>query len=278
MPKNCESMRTLGLGLVAYKISESEIVALSNSIGNFPLSYKVVVDNSPMADAKDLFEQLEWIYFHNPENPGFGASHNFIFENFARSVDYHLIVNPDISFNGHVLKHLVDFMNLKTDAGCVMPKVFYPDGRIQRLAKLLPSPKDLFVRRVPFGSFWSKIIRDYELHEANYDSGIFKVPFLSGCFLMFRVESILKINFFDERFFMYAEDIDLCRRLWANKSFPYYYGLTSVVHGYARGSSKSLQLFIIHLSSAMKYFNKWGWFDRRRLEVNISCLSQFRKK
>lgn len=270
-------MKRLGVGLVAYNISRCEIIALSESIGSFALSYKVVVDNSPEAKDKDLFEELHWIYFHNPNNPGFGSSHNFIYENFGNKADYHLIVNPDITFNELILEQLICFMDSRPDAGCVMPRVHYPDGRIQRLAKLLPSPLDLLERRLPFRLLTNLKSFRFELHDANYESGIFKVPFLSGCFLMFRVESIRNVGFFDERFFMYLEDTDLCRRLWANGSFPYYFGLSSVVHGYARGSSKNVYLFLVHLSSAIKYFYKWGWFDQGRFEINLDCLSQFRK-
>ena len=277
MFQKLEIMRSLGVGLVAFNISPDEILTLSESIGSFALTYKVVVDNSPVAKAKDLFEELEWIYFHNPKNPGFGASHNFIYENFAKTVEYHLIVNPDITFNEKVLEQLLGFMDSRPDAGFVMPRVHYPDGRIQRLAKLLPSPIDLLVRRLPFRLFMKWKNDRFELHDANYESGIFKVPFLSGCFLMFRVESLKNVGFFDERFFMYLEDIDLCRRLWAYGSFPYYYGLSFVVHGYARGSSKNFHLFLVHMWSAIKYYNKWGLFDLGRSETNLICLSQFRK-
>ena len=56
----------------------------------------------------------------------------------------------------------------------------------------------------------------------NYESGIFKAPFLSGCFLLFRSSVIDDIGFFDSRFFMYTEDIDISRRLWKNGTYPYF--------------------------------------------------------
>ena len=237
--------------------------------------YQVVVDNSPVPLSKEIFEDHNWTYIHNPKNPGFGASHNVIFDQFSNRADYHLIVNPDITFSSDVVKELMSFLDQNAHAGVVMPKVYYSDGRIQRLAKLLPSPLDLIRRRIPISQLQKNINKRMELHLANYNSGIFRAPFLSGCFLLFRVKCLNQIGCFDERFFMYMEDTDLTRRLWENKTYPYYYGLTSITHGYVRGSSKNWKLFKIHVLSAIKYFNKWGWYDKRRGVINKECLRQF---
>jgi hypothetical protein len=89
---------------------------------------------------------------------------------------------------------------------------------------------------------------------------------------MFLRSSVLKqVGLFDERFFMYMEDVDLCRRI-GNKSRTMYYPDTFLFHGYTKGSYKSFDLALAHLQSAMKYFTKWGWFfdherDRRNREL-----------
>jgi GT2 family glycosyltransferase len=269
-------MSTFGVGLVAYNMKLSDIEALTVSFCNSAPSYQVVVDNSPTAMSKEYFENLGWTYIHNPKNPGFGASHNMIFDNYAKKADYHLIVNPDVTFSSDVIKKLVDFLDKYQQAGCVMPKVNYPDGRIQRLAKLLPSPIDWIGRRMPFTAYKMRINQRLELHQANYESGIFRVPFVSGCFLLFRSRIIHEIGFFDTRFFMYTEDTDLSRRLWINGTWPYYFGEASVNHGYEKGSSKNIRLLKIHVESALRYFNKWGWIDRQRIKINRECLEQFK--
>lgn len=268
-------MSKFGLGLVAFNMKHSDIEALSASLRFTKPIYQVVVDNSLMPLSKEVFEDHNWTYIHNPDNPGFGASHNVIFDKFSKRADYHLIVNPDITFSNDVVADLVKFLDQNTQAGCVMPKVYYSDGRIQRLAKLLPSPKDLIIRRIPIASLKDSVNRRLELHQADYESGIFEVPFVSGCFLLFRSRVVERIGFFDPRFFMYTEDTDLSRRLWVNDTRPYYYGKTSVTHGYEKGSSKNLKLFKIHIESAIKYFNKWGWIDRERRKINRACLEQF---
>lgn len=95
-----------------------------------------------------------------------------------------------------------------------------------------------------------------------------EVPSLSGCFMFLRSTALKEAGLFDERFFMYMEDVDLCRRIGAVSQTVFFPGC-SVIHGYSKGSYKSARLFRLHLGSAIRYFNKWGWvFDRDRRERN----------
>ena len=60
---------------------------------------------------------------------------------------YHVVVNPDIYFETGVLEKLVSFMNLHKNVGQIMPKVYYPNGELQYLCKLIPTPFDLMFKR-----------------------------------------------------------------------------------------------------------------------------------
>ena len=269
-------MGNFGVGLVAFNMSKSDISRLSRSFRATNPAYKVVVDNSLDPVSMEAFENLGWTYIHNPKNPGFGSSHNLIFREYGNKADFHLVVNPDIYFEGTVMTELINFLCSNEDAGCVMPRVLYPDGEFQRLAKLLPSPIDLVVRRLPFSRLRNNVNKRLELREEIEETGTYRIPFLSGCFLLIKSNVIKSIGLFDERFFMYTEDTDLSRRLWMNKTYPYYYGSCCVIHGYEKGSAKSLRLLKIHISSAIKYFNKWGWIDKKRNQINNDCLLQFK--
>jgi GT2 family glycosyltransferase len=101
------------------------------------------------------------------------------------------------------------------------------------------------------------------------------VPYLSGCFMLLRQESLRKIGLFDERFFMYPEDIDLSRRMavcYDTLFFP----LATVTHEHGAASRKSLRMLLIHLVNIFKYFNKWGWIhDPIREQLNCRTLKQF---
>lgn len=255
-------------------MKSADIEALSASFNIENPVYKVVIDNSHSSIAEEIFTALGWTYIHNPENPGFGSSHNVIFKLFSHAADYHLIVNPDVTFEGAIISRLVKFLDENKNAGCVMPKVLYPDGTNQNLVKLLPSPIELILRRVPLAVVKNYINNRFVISHNDQSSETIMAPFLSGCFLMFRTAVINKIGFFDERFFMYMEDIDLCRRLFLNKTPPYYLSKVHIIHGYEKGSSKSVKLFYYHLTSAIKYFNKWGWIDKERKSINKFCTNE----
>jgi GT2 family glycosyltransferase len=266
---------TFGVGLVAYNMCHSDIIDLTKSIISEKPIYMVVMDNSPNTNSKYFFESNGWTYLSNKLNPGFGKSHNVIFNKFGKLSDYHLVINPDISFKKGVIQNIMNFMNLKSDAGAVMPKIVYDNNENQGLVKLLPSPMNLLINKLSL-KFLNVFNKKFLLSSINYDEGIFRVPFLSGCFLFLRSSVILEIGLFDERYFMYAEDLDLTRRLWINKTYPYYYSNDTVKHGYKKESSKSLKLLFIHIFSVIKYFNKWGWIDKKRNEINNECLLQFK--
>lgn len=116
-------------------------------------------------------------------------------------------MNPDIYWNDSVIEALSHFMDLNSDCGLVMPRILYPDGSIQYLCKLLPTPMDLFGRRfIPIRKYQERSADRYELHFTGYDK-VMEVPSLSGCFMFMRVDVLKKVNGFDERF--------LCmRRTW----------------------------------------------------------------
>ena len=96
--------------------------------------------------------------------------------------------------------------------------------------------------------------------------------------MLFRSSTLIKLGGFDERFFLYMEDIDLSRRC-AEKYGAIYYPLAKVIHQHDQGSYKNASLLKIHLKSGFLYFNKWGWFyDSNRRKLNNRCLSQFPHK
>jgi len=112
---------------------------------------------------------------------------------------------------------------------------------------------------------------NFELRWTGYNK-VMKVPYLSGCFLVFRIETLKDIGLFDERFFMYPEDIDISRRI-AKKWDTIYYPFCTAVHLYGGASKRSLKMFKIHVINIVRYFNKWGWlFDNDRRIINNQIL------
>lgn len=150
---------------------------------------------------------------------------------------------------------------------------------MQFLCKKLPTPFDLFFRRFPIpllSNFIEKNNFNYELRFTNYDQEL-NVPNLSGCFMLLRIAAIKKIGMFDTRFFMYAEDIDLSRRIHSEFK-TLYFPEAIIFHEHAKSSYTSFKMLFIHLVSVIKYFNKWGWFfDRERKLINRKLMRSFIK-
>lgn len=212
--------------------------------------------------------------YHKHENVGYGGGHNIAIELAKQAgANYHIVVNPDVWFENDIVAEMKAYMDEHEDVGQMMPRVLFPDGSIQRLCKLLPTPIDM-VRRLCLPSFIAnKRNERYELRASGYDK-IMNVPYLSGCFMFFRLSAISKVGLFDEHFFMYAEDIDMTRRM--NEQFKtLYFPNVTIYHRFSRASRHSLKLLFIHIANIFMYFNKYGWFhDSHRKAVNKKTLEE----
>jgi len=273
-------MKSINVSIVLFKNDQDLVKKAIYSCVNSALINRIyLIDNSPtdiLSCLASLDSRIEYIF--NNANLGFGKAHNIALKrSIEENIPYHLVLNPDVYFEGGVLEELHHFMENNPDVGLVMPKVLYPDDTLQYLCKLLPTPLDLFGRRFlnfgPFRKIVEKRNEVYELRFTGYDK-IMEVPYLSGCFMFIRTEVLKKVGLFDERFFMYLEDTDLSRRIH-RVAKTVYYPYVYVYHEYGKGSYKSLKLLYYHIKSAVKYFNKYGWFfDKEREEMNKKILEK----
>ena len=99
------------------------------------------------------------------------------------------------------------------------------------------------------------------MRDQTYDSPM-EPTFVSGCFMYFRSSVLARIGGFDERFFLYLEDLDLSRRS-QQVATNLYHPATHITHGYQRGHTRSMRLLLYFGASVLRYFNKWGWFEQR---------------
>ena len=264
----------LSVSIVIYKNDRKTLCRCIESVFNSNCNVAVcLIDNSPTDELRSVCSQKNIKYIFNNVNLGYGKAHNVAIKNTIQAgIKYHLVLNPDIYFRGSVLKDMCDFMESNPDIGLIMPKILYPDGSIQYLCKLLPTPMDLIRRRFfPASKYLAEKNFLYELRFTGYNK-IMDVPYLSGCFMFIRTEALSRVGLFDERFFMYMEDVDLSRRIHKHYR-TVYYPEVSIFHEYEKGSYKNSKLLRYHLLSAARYFNKWGYFnDSERKCINSKCL------
>lgn len=263
-------MYNLTVSLVLYKNKVDEVKRSISSFLDTELNIRLfLIDNSPtkiLNELVDIDSRIEYIFVGN--NLGYGRANNLIINKVLSETEYHLVMNPDVYFQTGTLEKIYAFMQANEDIGLTMPRVYNYDGTEQKLCKLLPTPKDLIIRRfIPDGNYKDKISRIYNMWDADYDKQM-DVPFLSGSFMFIRTSVLSQVKGFDERFFLYCEDLDLCRRV-GQVSRTVYYPEAKIYHGYQKASYLNTKLMLIHSMSAIKYFNKWGWFfDATRNEIN----------
>lgn len=269
-------MANITVSIVLYNQETEEISGLLETISREKnILQWIVVDNGDSDAASKEVERLGGMYIHSEQNLGFGRGHNLAIEHLRRfKAEYHLILNPDISFKENVLGTLIEVMEMHPDVGLVMPKILYPDGSNQYLCKLLPAPLDLVLRRFapgPMKQLAKNRIQRYELRNFDYERPVY-VPSLSGCFMLTRRSVLDAVGGFDDRFFLYMEDVDLCRRM-ARVSKLLYWPEVNVTHVHEMGSYKSARVLWLHICAAVHYFNKWGWInDPQRKAANEKAL------
>lgn len=266
---------TLTISVVLYRNDPAEVEHLIRCINQLKIDYRLfLIDNSPSDELGIFAKEKNTAYQFNNKNLGFGSAQNLAINEAIQNSKYHLILNPDITFDKGTIENIYAFMEDNSDIGQLMPKIFYPDGTIQKLCKLLPHPIDLVGRRFLGTLKFSKERSDaYELSSFSYDK-LLDIPNLSGCFMFIRTSILKVVKGFDARFFMYLEDADLTRRINRISRTVFYPG-ACITHAYHRGSYSSIRLLRYHTISAVKYFNKWGWFfDKERDELNQKVMLQ----
>ena len=265
----------LNISIVLYNNKLIEIKSLVECLRKSTIVSQVfLIDNSPIEISE--FKELSANYYFTGKNSGYGAAHNIAIRmTIEQGIPYHLVINPDISFDPSILTKIEDFMNNNPEIGLLMPNILYPNGEIQYLCKLIPTPYDLIFRRFLPKSWTERRTAKFELHESGYNR-IMDVPYLSGCFMFLRTEAINHTGMFDERFFMYPEDIDLTRRIHRQYR-TVFYPLVTVIHSHAQSSYIDKKMLFIHITNMIRYFNKWGWiFDTERRKVNLETIKQFK--
>jgi GT2 family glycosyltransferase len=271
-------MKTVTASVVLYKNSLLMVDRLLSILNSSDiLDQVIVVDNSPLKLEFD-WNKFQKVQYIKSNNVGYGRGNNIAINKILNYSNYHLVINPDVFFDGNILPKILNKLLCDSSIGLIMPKVLYPDGQIQYLCKLIPNPVELLFRRFPFPlykSYFKSMNDKYELKWTGYSKEM-NVPVLSGCFMFLNVEALREVGIFDDRYFMYAEDMDLSRRIHERYK-TLYYPEVFVHHEYAKSSYLNIRLLFAHIISIIRYFNKWGWFfDPLRKKFNNEFVSRYK--
>lgn len=239
-------------------------------------SHLCIIDNSSRPQDHGRYRDPRISYYFANRNLGYGRAHNLALRASHEHARYNLIMNTDITYSPAVVSNLISVLESTPSAGLAAPRICYPNGSLQYVCRLLPTPANVFLRRFLPGSRWTeRADNDYELRWWDHNS-VANIPFFQGSFLLLRTALASKIGGFDERFFLYAEDIDLCRRIH-NIAQTLYVPHASITHEYRRFSKHSLRGTWYGILSHCQYFHKWGWlFDPDRHRINAQVIVSLR--
>jgi GT2 family glycosyltransferase len=236
------------------------------------LKYEIIlVDNNSGDDLSDLVSLIgaktDIKLITSPKNCGMGGGNNLGIK--AASGQYILILNPDTVIRDRAILVLLDYLKNNKEAALVGPKLLNPDGSLQYSCSQFPKFYTPILRRTFLGRFFKNSNKVFAMKGFDHNS-IKEVDWLMGSCLMFRKEITLADGqifkpLFDERYFMYFEDIDLCRQIWANDFKVVYIPEAILIHDHMRQSAKHpwyLAIFLdkltwCHIESWLKYFLKW---------------------
>lgn len=201
----------------------------------------------PMIDTR-VFEEAsrEITLVENSRPRGFSANHNTAFS----SVDtpYFLVLNPDVRLRGNPFPGLLACMADEDIALCA-PAVVTPSGEAEDSVRGFPTPIGLFMKL--FGMDSSPI-------HAKATRTSIAVPWVAGMFMLFRRADYAALGGFDEEFYLYYEDVDICARLWNARRKVAFCPGEKIIHDARRASRHDLRYTAWHVSSIFRYFRKHG--------------------
>lgn len=239
-------MYKLSVSIVNFNAGEYLLKTL-DSLSNIKDSVDLeifIVDNNSADDsiekAQKKYPKINYIL--NKENVGFGKAHNQVLKEIQD--EFVLILNPDIEVKTGVLDKLLKYIDENPEVGAITPEIVFENGEVDMTAhRGLPTP---------WASFKYYFLKDDSLYHLKdrQDNKIHEVDSITGAFFLTKKEVLEKVGLFDEEYFMYAEDIDLCVRI-KEAGFKVMYDPTIQVLHY-KGISSGLKKHSNHLSTADK--------------------------
>jgi hypothetical protein len=177
----------------------------------------------------------------NSKPNGFGKNHNNAFK--VANGDFFCVVNPDVRLTSNVFVGLLGF-HLANNPGISAPVVTNSNGDIEDSARRFPSPVGIL----------SKALGIYTLAKIRHRPLQIQPDWVAGMFMLFKSSEYKGIGGFDERYFLYYEDVDICARLKLKGRPVLVCPTATVIHDSQRTSHKNLKYLRWHITSMLRFF------------------------
>lgn len=232
------------------------------------IDYEVIVaDSASTEKSRDVlieeFPDVSFIPFE--ENTGYSKGVNAALE--TSNGEYVFIANPDIVIFDDSINKMIKVLENDKTIGMVGPSLLNFNETSQPSCFRFYTPTTIACRRTFLGRmpYFKKILDNFLMSDKDLNKSQ-EVDWIMGSAMMTRREYIKKVGLMDERFFLYFEDVDWCKRFWDNGLKVIYYPEARMYHYHQRKSSKGLGILDLflrketrwHLTSGFKYFLKHG--------------------
>jgi len=207
--------------------------------------FTVNTDEALPFQKHDYFFPLQIIRNKRPK--GYGANHNQAFQH-SRG-EFFCILNPDIRITDNPFGHLIDCLEQKTN-GVAAPEIVNPSGTIENTARYFPTPLSILKKAIT-GSTGL----DYHRGTDNLE-----VDWVGGMFMLFSRKGFEAVQGFDERYFLYYEDVDICARLKLKGLSVLLCRNAKAIHDGRADSHRNIKYMQWHIRSMARYFTSEGFW------------------
>ncbi len=251
----------ISIVIVNYKVREyisNLLSSISKAKQDFNLEIFVVDNNSQDESVEFLKARFPDVhYIENDENLGFGKANNQAIK--RATGKYTLIINPDTLVSEDTFSVLYKHLEANPKCGAAGCKILNPDGTFAPESKRsVPTIWSSFTKVTGLGTLFpsSRLFSEYYLNWIGEDEQA-RIPVLSGSFMFWRTDLLKDLSGFDERFFMYGEDIDVCYRVQETGFHIDYVPETSIIHYKGESSKKGDLRYIRVFNKALfQFFDK----------------------
>lgn len=215
----------------------------------------IVVDNASSDGSGDMVAQeFTWVRLYAMKaNLGFTKGHNFAMS--ERWAPHAFLLNSDTVVHPGALRALLEFHSTRPEVGIIGPKLVNPDGSLQYSCRRFPSPWAALFRNTFLGKLFPKnrFTREYLMQDFAHDEPRY-VDWVSGAAMFASKDLIDQVGMFDERYFMFSEDVDWCWRAWQGDFKVVYFPGSVITHAIGRSTEKVANKMIVEFHKSMFRF------------------------
>lgn len=214
-----------------------ELIVSSNSIYSIEQQNKLILED----------RSLRWVF--NKKNGGFAYAMN---QGLVLSTgDIVVLINPDVKFKGSI-ESMVSYLRNDNTIGIIAPQIINSKGEIQDSFRNFITPINFIKRHI------NRILRRKDF--VNITKSPIKVDWVIGAFMMMSREAYNSVKGLDEHYFLYCEDMDLCKRMHLKGYSVIYFPNAKIEYEGTRSARRSSKYAVIFIKSLFRYWEKYGFY------------------